>query len=681
VLTVLASKFVFRSRPINTSCVAIVSGAAKRMSSSSSPTGAAVVATASSAGTYNGTSTRTRATYGRKLDKFGFIVDSEKGGNSRRNQSSNNSGGDRPTDARSETSEAAVVEGQTGTKQKKKSGRNAGGSNGNGSTNNKREKKWIKMMSDWERTTHKRKKKLQRRIRKGVPSAVRGEVWTMLAGVPRRVQDTDVGRYEELMRISDEIPPEELNKSAGVGAEVAESSAGADIAAVDQASDRNRATPRATRETIERDINRTFPRHYLFADSSDDESSDGEDFDSGRIDRDSVPVWGNGNKAVTKATIKAAIEANAGDGGTDLVAELNAVLGPAGGNNAPGSISSYSVSSKREQMPFHMSNAVIPAHNDMPESMKKKLFSAMQQCNASLEQVDMMTEEGNVPTSFLIPSSSTSSVGGEGGSGTGAAGGASNSNSKPNSGAGAGGSPTPVASRKLTRKLTREEKREIAKADYAGAKGGQASLRRVLRAYSVYDANVGYCQGMNFIAAMFIAITHKEEDQDSPEAIMHHEEEAFWLLTTVMNEEPFRCREMFGEGMSGAHRVLYVAEKLIGQFLPRLSRHLEKEGIHITMFATQWLLTLYTSSFRFELVTRVWDCFLAEGWKIVYRVMLAILDDASPKLLKLHFEEILGYFRDLPSKVNGDAIFAKVFAIPLKHRHIEKWEDEWTAQN
>ena len=634
--------------------LAMMSGsAAQRMSSS----GAAGASSSAMTYRYNGSSARTRATYGRKLDKFGFILGSGEGGKSQRHQSSNDHDGDFATDAGSETSEAAVLEGQTGSKQKKKSGRN-------GSTSKKREEKWTKMMSDWERTTHKRKKKLQRRIRKGVPSAVRAEVWTMLAGVPRRVQKTDVGRYEELMRISDEIPPEELNESSGVGGKVAES-AGADIAAVEQVLDRNRATPRATRETIERDINRTFPRHYLFADSSDDESSDGEAFDSERIDRDSVPVWGKGNNVVTKATIKAAIEANAGDGGTDLVAELNAVLGPADSNNASESIPPISVSSRREELPFHMSNAVIPAHNEMPESMKKRLFSAMQQCNASLEQVDMMTEEGAVPTSFLIPSAPSSSIGGEGGSGDGTA----------------GGSQTPVASRKLTRKLTREEKREIAKADYAGAKGGQASLRRVLRAYSVYDAKVGYCQGMNFIAATFISITHKEEDQDSSKAIMCHEEQAFWLLATVMNEEPFHCRELFCEGMAGAHRVLYVAEKLIGKFLPKLSRHLDKEGIHVTMFATQWLLTLYASSFPFELVTRVWDCFLAEGWKIVYRVMLTILDDASPDLLKLHFEEILHYLRDLPSKVDGDAIFRKVFGIPLKYRHVKKYEAEWNAQN
>lgn len=51
---------------------------------------------------------------------------------------------------------------------------------------------------------------------------------------------------------------------------------------------------------------------------------------------------------------------------------------------------------------------------------------------------------------------------------------------------------------------------------YKDAKGGQAALRRVLRAYSVNDRDVGYCQGMNFIAGMFLTIVS--------------EEEAFWLL-------------------------------------------------------------------------------------------------------------------------------------------------------
>ena len=611
--------------------------------------------------------TRKRATYGRRLDKFGFIVE-ECGTTCEESSPSRNGGGggikNCDDDDGSATSETAEVIQHELPGRAASESESASDESKSADLSTRREKKWSKMMANWERTTHKRKRKLRRRIRKGVPSSVRGQVWTMLAGVPRRIEETDVGRYEEFMTISGQ--PEDDDEETNI----------------DQASDRNRATPRATRETIERDINRTFPRHYLFADSSDDDDSDVDDSDcqpSERFDKDRVPVWSKSDTDAATAAAARAMEADP-DGGRELMAELNAVLGPVGTpTNSDLSSGSRRTTrrtsvTRKSQLPDRMSNAVIPSHNGMPTTMKKKLFSAMQQCNANLDQVDLSgieIEEGVVPTSFMVPTPAGSKEEGS----------ESNNNNKQ----------SPLASaRKLTRKLTREEKRELKNADYAGARGGQASLRRVLRAYSVHDPSVGYCQGMNFIAAMFIAITHQEDDDEDDDkdekggeaavSIKRQEEEAFWLLVTVMNEAPFKCRELFGEGMSGAHRVLYVAEKLIGQFLPKLSKHLEKEHIHITMFATQWLLTLYTSSFPFELVTRVWDCFLAEGWKIIYRVMLAILDNASPDLMKLHFEEILGYFRDLPAKVDGDVIFAKVFAIPLKRRHIEKYEAEWTAQ-
>ena len=71
------------------------------------------------------------------------------------------------------------------------------------------------------------------------------------------------------------------------------------------------------------------------------------------------------------------------------------------------------------------------------------------------------------------------------------------------------------------------------------AQGGQASLRRVLKAYSVYDREIGYCQGMNFIAGMFLTLMP--------------EEESFWLLvgtwfllTTVYLNAMWTCLSDLG---------------------------------------------------------------------------------------------------------------------------------------
>lgn len=145
-----------------------------------------------------------------------------------------------------------------------------------------------------------------------------------------------------------------------------------------------------------------------------------------------------------------------------------------------------------------------------------------------------------------------------------------------------------------------------------------------------------------------------------------------------MYDKPCHMRGLFGEGMRETHKVLFVAENLIAQFLPRLAKHLDREMIHVTMYATQWLLTQYTSSFKFDLVTRVWDCFLFEGWKITYRVMLSILQHTQAQLLSMSFEEMLGFFRTLPDRPEiGASIVDDAMKIPLKTSHIVKYEKQW----
>lgn len=90
-------------------------------------------------------------------------------------------------------------------------------------------------------------------------------------------------------------------------------------------------------------------------------------------------------------------------------------------------------------------------------------------------------------------------------------------------------------------------------------------------------------------------------------------------------------------------------------------------------------MTIYTSTFPFDLVTRVWDLFLAEGWKIVYKTLLALLMHAREDgdLINKNMEEILSYLRHFQSKVDGEKIMASANKIPLKHRHIQKYASEF----
>lgn len=140
---------------------------------------------------------------------------------------------------------------------------------------------------------------------------------------------------------------------------------------------------------------------------------------------------------------------------------------------------------------------------------------------------------------------------------------------------------------------------------------GQARLRRVLQAYSRHDPELGYCQGMGFITAMLL--TYFPDD------------EAFYMIDIIMNKRGAPIRRLYLPMMPRAQEMMFVADCCFKAFLPRLHRHFAREGIHRSMFMTQWVVCIFTNSFPFEMVTRVWDAFLAEGWKVVYRVILGIL--------------------------------------------------------
>ena len=70
---------------------------------------------------------------------------------------------------------------------------------------------------------------------------------------------------------------------------------------------------------------------------------------------------------------------------------------------------------------------------------------------------------------------------------------------------------------------------------------------------------------------------------------------------------------------------MHVYSELGRQRLPKLFTHLEQENLHESMYSIEWFMTIYTRSFRFDLVTRIWDVMLHEGKKIVFRVALALM--------------------------------------------------------
>ncbi|THH05523.1 hypothetical protein EW146_g9881 [Bondarzewia mesenterica] len=158
---------------------------------------------------------------------------------------------------------------------------------------------------------------------------------------------------------------------------------------------------------------------------------------------------------------------------------------------------------------------------------------------------------------------------------------------------------------------------------------GQENLFNVLKAYSLYDPEVGYCQGLPFIVAILL--------------LNMPDEEAFCLLVRLM--QSYDLRGHFLPEMPKLQLHLFQFDRLIEEILPVLHIHFLRQGVKSSMFCSQWFLTLFSYRVRFplEMVHRIFDNCLASGIESIFGFSLALLQKNEEKLLNLKFDEIVAF--------------------------------------
>ncbi|CAI5456391.1 unnamed protein product [Caenorhabditis angaria] len=195
---------------------------------------------------------------------------------------------------------------------------------------------------------------------------------------------------------------------------------------------------------------------------------------------------------------------------------------------------------------------------------------------------------------------------------------------------------------------------------------GQEALYKISKAYSLYDEEVSYCQGLSFLAASLLL--HMPEEQ------------AFCTLVKIMFD--YGLRDLFKLGFDNLHLRFYQLTSLLKDYLPDLHQHLELIGIETHMYASQWFLTLFTAKFPLQMVFFILDLFLCEGMNTIFHISLALLQDARTDLLQLDFEGTLKYFRvSLPRKYRTEAstksLIQKAVNFKLKHKRLDKYEKDY----
>jgi TBC1 domain family member 2B len=113
---------------------------------------------------------------------------------------------------------------------------------------------------------------------------------------------------------------------------------------------------------------------------------------------------------------------------------------------------------------------------------------------------------------------------------------------------------------------------------------------------------------MNFIVAVALLLVEPED--------------AFWLLIGITE---YHLHNYYDAGLIGAQVDQFVLKDLIEQKTPDIHQHFDMNEVDITSLTLNWFMAIFIDSVPFESLLRLWDCFLLEGSKVLFRFTLAIL--------------------------------------------------------
>ncbi|CAD1475306.1 unnamed protein product [Heterotrigona itama] len=184
----------------------------------------------------------------------------------------------------------------------------------------------------------------------------------------------------------------------------------------------------------------------------------------------------------------------------------------------------------------------------------------------------------------------------------------------------------------------------------------QRSMFYVLAAYSMYNMEVGYCQGMSVLAGLLL--------------LYMDEEDAFWGLSVLLADKKYTMHGFYVDGFPKLNRFIEHHDKIMNKFLPKLKRKLDKCGCDSILYALKWFFVVFQERTPVSLGLRIWDIFLLDGDRILPAMAYTVMKMHKRFLMPMEsLDEFCNY---LQIKLEKDFCFDDDTVISTMERSMEE---------
>jgi len=168
-------------------------------------------------------------------------------------------------------------------------------------------------------------------------------------------------------------------------------------------------------------------------------------------------------------------------------------------------------------------------------------------------------------------------------------------------------------------------------------------LRRILRAFTVLRPDVGYVQGMSYLAG-FLLLDNDEYDT----FVLFHN---LVIKSQILSFYKFKADDII-------QRLKFFRQAFLVE-LPDLWEYFEEEKIDPRSYVYEWVMTFYTRALPTKVAKRVWDLYFIDGFPLLFKWALAILKIVQDKILYSDISEVMNTLKNTQNIILDDSVLLK----------------------
>jgi len=156
-------------------------------------------------------------------------------------------------------------------------------------------------------------------------------------------------------------------------------------------------------------------------------------------------------------------------------------------------------------------------------------------------------------------------------------------------------------------------------------------LLRILHTYANLNPDVGYCQGMNFVAGLLLLVSNFSE------------EDTFWMFVCMMDDR--NLNGFYKEKFPLLQSYLSAFDQMVAETIPDLRDHFVEEGVQPAVYLHQWFLSVFVNCLPLPTVLIIWDVIMVDGFLVILPIALSLLKVLKHVLMPMPMEEIVRFLK------------------------------------